>query len=575
MSNFTLDVTSSSERLWVREMNDVYSELIGETVITDLEFSSRHVEITSVEKRVVVCMCADRDKPGRHDLSQTAPRNRNARTWIEHPGVDERCRDIQGRRYLELDEHRKHDIDEVCRSIVEGEHTRKSRSGGLRLENIERVIERHHRGGGGEMSDLSAKHRCRKINRALGAFAYPVIREDDDPVIGWHGDIYRQGNALCQTSALQRRRRCNRVVLCERRRVGGHESTIDRCNRKMSGRPGDRRVAREGPLRSAPVDSSEIRIRRANDNDADNVLDVCGSALGWNNAEFDRALFRWKHFENAFGESIILVAEDSSGLVAVRPFMQWRFVDPVRHDAAVVVKAARAVDTATRPEAQGRGLFRQLTETGLDALREQEFGFVFNTPNDQSRPGYLKMGWETAGRVGFGFAIRSTRSLPKVLRSRTAAQKPSIATPDLGVDVTEGLSMIRSEEVLSPQPTQHRVVLRTAHTLKSLHWRFAQGPLAYRWLPTGPGEGCIVRLRERGPSRELLVALVLGTSEAAAWDVVKDAMQQVSADYCLTPAGFGSSRVISRLGPTLALRDLNISPTADAFAWSPGDIEVF
>lgn len=322
------------------------------------------------------------------------------------------------------------------------------------------------------------------------------------------------------------------------------------------------------------MDSSDIRIRRANENDADDVLDVCGSALGWKNAEFDRALFRWKHFDNAFGESIILVAEDSSGLVAVRPFMQWRFVDPVSHDAAAVVKAARAVDTATRPEAQGRGLFRRLTETGLETLREQEFGFVFNTPNDQSRPGYLKMGWETAGRVEFGFALRSTRSLPKVLRSRTAARKPSIDTPDLGVEVTEGLSMIHSEEVLS-QPAQHRTALRTAHTLDSLHWRFAQGPLTYRWLPTGPGEGCIVRLRERGPSRELLVAFVLGESEAAAWDVVRDAMQQVSADYCLTPAGFGSSRVISRLGPTLALRDLNISPSADSFAWAPGDIEVF
>ncbi len=151
---------------------------------------------------MVVCMCANRDKPGRHDLSQTTPRNRNTRGRIERAGVDERCGDIQGRRYLELDVHRKHDINEVSRAIVERQHTRVSRSGALRLENIERIIERHHRSGGGEMSDLAAKHRCRKINRAIGTLANAVIREYDDPVIGGDGDIYRQGNALGQTSAV-------------------------------------------------------------------------------------------------------------------------------------------------------------------------------------------------------------------------------------------------------------------------------------------------------------------------------------------------------------------------------------
>ncbi len=326
------------------------------------------------------------------------------------------------------------------------------------------------------------------------------------------------------------------------------------------------------------MDSSDIHLRLADASDADGILDVCGTALGWADPEFDRALFRWKHFDNAFGPSIILIAEDDSGLLAVRPLMQWRFATSADPAAGTTITAARAVDTATRPEAQGQGLFRRLTEMGLEELRHRHFGFVFNTPNDQSRPGYLKMGWELAGPVKFGFAFRSPLRLPTIARSRTAARKPSIETPELGIDVSEGLSVLGGDVGLAPSFRREQTGtdrLSTAHTLETLRWRFEQGPISYRWLPTGADEGCVVRLRQRGRSRELLIALAAVRSTAPAWAAVKHAMRQVNADYCLTPAGFGSAHTIARLGPTLTLRSVDIAPSAETFDWSPGDIEVF
>jgi len=214
---------------------------------------------------------------------------------------------------------------------------------------------------------------------------------------------------------------------------------------------------------------------------------------------------------------------------------------------------------------------------GLEELKRRQFGFVFNTPNDQSRPGYLKMGWKPAGQVGFGFALRSPLRLPKIARSRTAAQKPSVETPDLGIDIAEGLSSIGNNVGLPPAFGSGRPgdIFYTAHTLETLRWRFEDGPISYRWLPTSPDEGCVVRLRQRGPARELLIALAVVRSAKPAWDVVKRAMHQVNADYCLTPAGFGSARTVSRLGPTLALRSVDLDPSAESFVWSPGDIEVF
>ena len=74
--------------------------------------------------------------------------------------------------------------------------------------------------------------------------------------------------------------------------------------------------------------------------------------------------------------------------------MRWEFQ---RGDE--VFRCVRAVDTATHPDYQGRGLFTRLTKAALPELVADGVKFVFNTPNDQSRPGYLKMGWQAVGRA--------------------------------------------------------------------------------------------------------------------------------------------------------------------------------
>ena len=44
-------------------------------------------------------------------------------------------------------------------------------------------------------------------------------------------------------------------------------------------------------------------------------------------------------------------------------------------------------------------MFTKLTMHGLAAMQADGVDFVFNTPNSQSRPGYLKMGWREVGRL--------------------------------------------------------------------------------------------------------------------------------------------------------------------------------
>jgi hypothetical protein len=313
------------------------------------------------------------------------------------------------------------------------------------------------------------------------------------------------------------------------------------------------------------VETPRFQVRLATDDDTEAMLDVCGAALGWSNPTFDSALFRWKHMDNAFGRSAVYLAEDSTGVLAVRPFMQWQF-----QLGDETIHASRAVDTATRPDAQGRGLFRTLTEYGLTDLQSQGHGFVFNTPNDKSRPGYLKMGWVEAGRVGFGVGLRSIGRVSKIIRSRTAAEKPSLPTPELGIDVMDGLDSIDTNASTEDQ-------MATAHTSETLAWRYAGGPIEYRWLPLGDSGGCVVRLRARGLARELVIAEVLGSPESSksARGIVREALRTCDADYCIAPAGFPGTVRTDRVGPTLTLRRVTITPRTNQFRWAPGDIELF
>ena len=121
--------------------------------------------------------------------------------------------------------------------------------------------------------------------------------------------------------------------------------------------------------------------------------------------------FRWKHLENPFGKSYGLVATDDGKIVGLRMFMFWKFHNKSQDRT---LTAIRPVDTVVNTHYRGKGLFKQLTLKGLEACKGK-FDMVFNTPNENSLPGYLKMGWEQKRtkyfKTGFVFPFFSKKNL--------------------------------------------------------------------------------------------------------------------------------------------------------------------
>ena len=135
-------------------------------------------------------------------------------------------------------------------------------------------------------------------------------------------------------------------------------------------------------------------IRKAVKTEVSKIVTLIRKSLGESLVKKSEEIWQYKHIDNPFGESYVLVAEENQELIGVRAFMQWRWQI---QDALWV--SYRAVDTATHPSHQGKGIFTKLTTQALKDVQEISEAFVFNTPNDKSRPGYLKMGWQSVGKI--------------------------------------------------------------------------------------------------------------------------------------------------------------------------------
>ena len=143
-------------------------------------------------------------------------------------------------------------------------------------------------------------------------------------------------------------------------------------------------------------------IRSMTDQDRGDVLDALTAAFA---RRFDDNWFDWKHAAGPWGPTLAWVARDEQGLLGVRMLMPWMFRSGGREYSAL-----RPCDTVTAERARGRGVFRRLTESAMAEVGSN-VDLFFNTPNTQSRPGYLKMGFSTwssvAQRLGLVVPARS------------------------------------------------------------------------------------------------------------------------------------------------------------------------
>ena len=365
-----------------------------------------------------------------------------------------------------------------------------------------------------------------------------------------------------------------------------------------------------GPARAGqwpePCPMTDLYILDWTDESIPRLLELSRATLGAGGAVAKTVAFwRWKHCDNPFGRSYGVYVMDAAParVAAMRILLRWQFAAP--HGA--VIRAARAVDTATHPDYQRRGLFSQLTRQAVAGLQRDGTTLIFNTPNAKSLPGYLKMGWSLVDkRTIYVRPLRPMRMLRRRLRppelpatdDASAFFDPATILPWSAFVQQYGSEFPRLLDEWERNRTQ--CGWRTPRSEAYYAWRYGQHPHVTYYvhaLPAASDSGrcldgfCVLRPNVRhGWQEVVLCELVLADpSVDAGRRLVRSLLTGLRADYVAAHFAPGSIeyRCVRRCrflpvpgqGMTFTVRPLCDAPAnfthADDWDLSLGDLEIF
>jgi hypothetical protein len=250
------------------------------------------------------------------------------------------------------------------------------------------------------------------------------------------------------------------------------------------------------------------------------------------------------------------------------------------------------VDTATHPDARGRGIFRRLTLALADAMAADGVALVFNTPNSQSMPGYLRMGWRAVGRPVVWIRANRPARLAKGLLGWRAAD----TAPD-GRLCGEAVQRLIEWSGLDRLLDSDRTVvggLATPVTAGYLTWRYAEVPgFEYRMIVEEVGESAaaaIFRVKNRGNVTEARICELFASQTADGGQAVRRLLNRIAHaghDFIsLKPRDSRTARnalacgfaPVPRLAPVLTVRELAAASErhrVNDWRFSIGDLELF
>lgn len=329
-----------------------------------------------------------------------------------------------------------------------------------------------------------------------------------------------------------------------------------------------------------------MNIRPATASDIPAIITLLKESLGESMIPKSEQLWNWKHNENPFGPSYVLVAEENDVLIGVRAFMQWQWTG-----LGKTYNTVRAVDTATHPAHQGRGIFKQLTLAQLDLCKTAGTHFVFNTPNEKSRPGYLKMGWQPQGKMPMKLCVRRPFS---VFWNRLTNK---VKYKSISTDPTPKADWNNVTELLSSF-SLHSDKLHSAYNSAYIQWRYANNPLFnYTYFTDNNSYILVGRVKYQSFIKELRLTdffLLNDTDKKNTRRHIKQSLRKFckahSIDFIsmsgnqylhykdLLPLGLIPVR---RFGPIVTIKDINVTNempallNIDNWEYSLGDMELF
>ncbi len=314
-----------------------------------------------------------------------------------------------------------------------------------------------------------------------------------------------------------------------------------------------------------------MNIRKATEKDIPEIVGVLKASLGEKDLALSEEIWRYKHVLNPFGRSIVLIAEEDKKIVGVRAFMRWQW-----YNGDKMFSCFRAVDTATHPDYQGKGIFKKLTLKALELAKEERAAFIFNTPNEKSRPGYLKMGWKIAGKIQVGIspAFNSFWKLKKNI-------------PDY--DINYQTSNVEIEKLCKEWNME--LIGKKIFTKKSvnyLKWRYENNPLKKYEVFAASSFYMAGYIKYHKGIKELRIVECIYTGDVANKEIHKNIRRWSSKfgaqviSYSPKIVKLKAPAIKGNFGPISTVREITLSPDekdicflTENWCYSLGDLELF
>jgi len=312
-----------------------------------------------------------------------------------------------------------------------------------------------------------------------------------------------------------------------------------------------------------------IKIRESEPGDIPQIIEVLRASLGETSSKKTEEVWRYKHVENPFGKSLVLVAVENDIIIGVRAFMRWKWQLGDR-----VLSSFRAVDTATHPKHQGKGVFKKLTLNAIDLAKEQGDDFIFNTPNTQSLPGYLKMGWVEVDKLRVRIILTKPLSWLNTKQSGTYKILNKSSDSQLAELISKYNKLKSGENKL--------------FTLKSseyLTWRYVNNPLQKYEVKGDEDFYLAGYIKKHKYFKELRITEHIYYNDSGLHKInkaVKDFRKKFGV-HIISSSGLSSGLgFFGNFGPVLTMRNVNLDLNLNQellklnnWSYTIGDLELF
>jgi len=313
-----------------------------------------------------------------------------------------------------------------------------------------------------------------------------------------------------------------------------------------------------------------MQIKEAEEKDIPEILRVLKASLGETSSKKTEEIWRYKHLDNPFGKSLVLLAIEDGTIIGVRAFMRWQWKKNNESYSCF-----RAVDTATHPRHQGKGVFKKLTLEAIERAKSDKNHFIFNTPNQQSLPGYLKMKWEIVDNI-------KVNIYPTFYQSWFGYFSPKL----------EDEISFRKEDLhelceLSNEQKSLKYEFYTPKNIDYLNWRYQKNPMQSYEIFKRKGIYLAAYVKQHKYFKELRLSEVIVDEEKRkqAKNVIRSWGRKHGIHIVSSAVGldfFSKLKVSGGFGPALTVRNLNLSSKEyaellklDSFSYTLGDLELF